>query len=611
MHVLNQLVGFSFVLLLLAVPRQTQCQILDSLTNAYEVAETDSARLALLNEMVRYTYLSDRALALEYAQTYLGIANESGTPRQKAKGLNFIGMIHYLEDEIDQAIQHYLLSLEQFEAAGDTLYMGILYNNIAASYQLREKQQETIDYYLQALHYVDLAGDRDWVANINLNLGRPYKKLQQYDKALDHIQTALAYYEEIDSDVYRAYAWHAIGEIKLEQRINEEAAEAGFKALALMDVEFDPSIEIRIRSMIGTALTRLDQPQKAEPHLNRGLELSRQLGSNEDKLAIYIGLREYHEAIGNFQDALLFFDTVVQIRDSLFNIEKDIQLTDALTRYQTERKQRQIDQLEATTKLQELRIAQSRRERWIFFGIVIGLGLFTALILYLLWQNKRARTQLEIVNAEIAKALEEKDLLLREIHHRVKNNLQIVSSLLNLQSRTIQDAGAAQAIRDSQNRVRSMAILHQNLYQQEHATAMNVAQYVDMLSNHLMDSYGQPTGKVTIESDVEEMILDVDLLVPLGLILNELLTNALKYAFPGDEEGKIDIRLRGNGENLEMVVADDGCGMAQGTDLQTNENFGFRMIRAFTAKLKGNMQIQSEQGTVISLSIPNYKSHIA
>ena len=199
---------------------QIQSQILDSLTTEYETATDDSIRLVLLNEMIRYTYLSDRVQAMDFAHTYLDIANKKGTPRQKAKGLNFIGMIHYLNDEVDQAIEQYLLSLEQFEQAKDTLYIGILYNNIAASYQLREKQQETIDYYLQALHYVELAGDQDWVANINLNLGRPYKKLEQYEKALSHIETALAYYEEIDSDVYRAYAWHAIGEIKLEQQKN-------------------------------------------------------------------------------------------------------------------------------------------------------------------------------------------------------------------------------------------------------------------------------------------------------------------------------------------------------------------------------------------------------
>ncbi len=186
----------------------------------------------------------------------------------------------------------------------------------------------------------------------------------------------------------------------------------------------------------------------------------------------------------------------------------------------------------------------------------------------------------------LRKSLEEKELLLKEIHHRVKNNFQVISSLLNLQSESIQDPEAAQAFMESQNRIKSMALIHERLYQSESLERIDFSDYVNSMAGEISSSFAASAERIRIETELERVELSIDAAIPLGLIVNELITNAYKYAFPNKARGRILVRLKEVGNSvLRLTVSDDGVGMPQAVD--AHQGLGFVLVEALVAQLKG------------------------
>jgi two-component sensor histidine kinase len=193
---------------------------------------------------------------------------------------------------------------------------------------------------------------------------------------------------------------------------------------------------------------------------------------------------------------------------------------------------------------------------------------------------------------------------LREIHHRVKNNLQVISSLLQLQSRGLDesDTQARYALRESQSRVQAMGLIHQKLYQTD-TTSVSMADYVTQLGDTLLDTY-RLNDRVEMYYDVEPIELDVDTAIPLGLIINELVTNSLKYAFPDGREGTIEISLYRHEGGFKLRVADDGVGTAAAAPLEGSTSFGTRLIDLLTQKLRGQVNTPaSETGYATEIMI--------
>jgi two-component sensor histidine kinase len=190
----------------------------------------------------------------------------------------------------------------------------------------------------------------------------------------------------------------------------------------------------------------------------------------------------------------------------------------------------------------------------------------------------------------------DKELLLKEIHHRVKNNLEVVSSLLALQSAQIDDPNTREAMQEGQNRVHSIGIVHQKLYQGTNLGAIEMKDYFINLSESILDSFGAEK-RVTIECAMDQLDVDIDTAVPLGLIVNELLTNTLKYAFPEGQDGKVEIKLQKKaGGILHLEVSDNGVGksgLTQGT------GFGGQLVSLLTQQLSGSMREEVKNGTRI------------
>ena len=199
------------------------------------------------------------------------------------------------------------------------------------------------------------------------------------------------------------------------------------------------------------------------------------------------------------------------------------------------------------------------------------------------------------------------ELLLKEIHHRVKNNLEIISSLLELQARQTDDQVAQFAMKESQSRVRSMGILHQKLFQGQNQVAIEMKDYFTNLSNHLLDTY-DAGEKVKVDCKMDPLELDIDTAIPIGLIVNEVLTNALKYAFRDRNGGKIRLSLQAEGDrNLNLSIEDDGVGK-QHEGQPEGTGFGTQLINLLTHQLEGSMSEQIREGTKISFHLKKVRT---
>jgi two-component sensor histidine kinase len=205
---------------------------------------------------------------------------------------------------------------------------------------------------------------------------------------------------------------------------------------------------------------------------------------------------------------------------------------------------------------------------------------------------------------QLAASLQEKEVLLKEVHHRVKNNLQVVSSLLDLQSQRIQEPQVLEMFRESQNRVKSMALIHEKLYQSESLSKVNLADYIESLVMYLIQAYAVNPDRIALQLNLEPLALNLDTAIPCGLILNELISNAMKYAFPGNMGGTLWISLHSScsavssQENnvFELVVGNDGVKLPKLLDLSSAKTLGFQLVNILIQQLQGQIEVSQNQG---------------
>ena len=201
-------------------------------------------------------------------------------------------------------------------------------------------------------------------------------------------------------------------------------------------------------------------------------------------------------------------------------------------------------------------------------------------------------------------SLKEKEILIKEIHHRVKNNLQIIISLLYLQSKKTDDPVTGDALLDSQTRVKSMALVHEKLYQSEDLGSIDFSGYVQNLVGNLMISYGTDKNRIRVAISIQKLPITINTAIPLGLIMNELVSNTLKYAFPDGQSGELNISGEVQGNQIIVKVRDNGCGIPDTFDWKHADSLGLHLVQMLTRQLKGTIELSRTSGTEFILTAP-------
>ena len=317
-------------------------------------------------------------------------------------------------------------------------------------------------------------------------------------------------------------------------------------------------------------------------------------------------------AKGNLKSALAHLSKYQRENDSLYDQHTNRRLEELRVRYETEKKDKDLQLLTNKNQLQMVSINKERQIR----NIIIAASLVFLSLFYLGYRLKQRsniklqkqqgeintqNNQLQILLGEQKKLVEEKEWLVKEIHHRVKNNLQIIISLLNAQSEFLESPTALNAIQESRERMQAIALIHQKLYQPDHGTLINMASYIQDMTHNLQSSFTQ-ANRIHFSLHAEPIELDVSQAVPLGLILNEAITNSIKYAFPKPATGTINIHLQRKDDcYIALSIADNGIGFPTGFEVNEQESLGIQLIKLFSEQLEGELKFRSGKGVEISL----------
>lgn len=309
-------------------------------------------------------------------------------------------------------------------------------------------------------------------------------------------------------------------------------------------------------------------------------------------LKLYQNYTAYFEAKKDYISAYRYIKLTIEMQDSLYRRNDKRKLWQTETRVKMDNYQQQIKSTQ-----EEKNIEASLRHATI---VILVLFMAFALIVYL--RISKYNKTITIQKNLLEQSLAEKEMLLKEVHHRVKNNLQIISGLLDKQARLTPDENIKKLIREGQSRVFSIALVHQNLYQSNNLSAVGIKSYLEMLTKSIANSQASETQPITIILEVEDAMIDIDTIIPLGLMLNELVTNCYKYAFEGKKEGCITIRFSHREQEACLEVADNGGGLPKNFELLKLQSLGLSLVRGLVRQLNGTLHYQtSSEGTTFEI----------
>jgi two-component sensor histidine kinase len=449
--------------------------------------------------------------------------------------------------------------------------------------------------------------DYDGIAFTNRSLGHIAVDQERYADAEQYYLEAIEAFKKSGDEGRIFYTTSDLAQVYGKQNKLDDSYKASLQTLEYSRKSGLKYEEAWSLAMIGFYHNAIGNPSKGLQFCREAWALIQQENNRDVYQVTCECLVESYEMLENYAKALEFYRVLQQQKESVSVQNQEREIAQVEANFQIE-KERELAALEQET--QQLAFNSDLSKQKNIRNLLVLSMLALASILFLIWrashQRKKANALLSQKNDQIQTALNEKDLLLREIHHRVKNNLQVVSSLLSLQSAYVDDENALVAINEGRDRVQSMALIHQNLYREDNLTGIEIHKYFEKLIEGLFESYNIHPDRIKLAMSIEELNLDVDTVIPLGLVVNELVSNALKYAFPGDRHGTISISLKEENELLLLSVADDGVGINEQWK-EENDSFGYQLIHAFKEKLEADLDVSSIAGTAVTLSIRDYQ----
>ena len=327
----------------------------------------------------------------------------------------------------------------------------------------------------------------------------------------------------------------------------------------------------------------------------QSLDIAKKIGFPANIMISADLLSKIHQKEKSWEKAFNMEKLYIIMRDSIRNENTEKEVIRQQANYEIEKKEQEIVLLSSENEVQELKLNRNRILATLF-SVGFGLTLILVIVVY------RSYKKNQIIHKLISKKSEERKVMLQEIHHRVKNNLQVVNSLLRMQSKKSSDKDVINTFKETQNRVMSMAKLHEKMYQSGNLEKLNAKEYIGILVEEIVKNYTVGT-KIELNLDIKEVYIDAQTMMPLSLIINEMITNSLKYAFKGREKGTITVKLTPTSlVTNELLFADDGIGYIPKKE---TEGLGSKLIQSFTRQLNGTIENTSDNGTAFKLTFEN------
>ena len=500
------------------------------------------------------------------------------------------------EEAAKAFLKAYQLSIQQ----NNWIVAAFNLNQYATILRDEGKHDQAIRYLEEVIELSKRAQYAATLASAYNSLGVLYQKSKEYEKSLEYYRLALSLKKEMGRPKKILNTIRNMAELYIFVGQNDASLALCRQYLPLSKEIKYVQIETQLTFLAAMAAAKMGKKIEAQQYVSEGEKALLNMKIVEELPETYQLAAQTYSTMGNFKQAYQYQILFQNARDSISNAEKSRTITEMETRYATQKKEQQIAVLAKDNQLKQTQQ----------YASIGGLFLLTILAV-LLWRNnlnrQRHNAVLAQTNGELTQKNNEVQTLLREIHHRVKNNLQIISSLLRLQARRVVDEGAIEALRTGQSRVRSMAMLHERLYQGDTLKSIPMRSYLSDLVQSLFDAYRTDEDRITLTTDFDDVTLDIDTAVPIGLIANELITNTLKYAFPDDRQGEIHLKLIRETTHFKFLISDNGIGIPlsiDGKPVTKRTSFGLELVESLTKKLNGTLIFANDNGTKIELTVP-------
>ena len=546
----------------------------------------------------------ETALALANYQRSLKISTSINDKKSIAYVLNNIGLIYRNSGDNKKGLEYYFKSLSILEEINDKHGEVALLNNLGGVYRSQGDYSQAIKYHNKSLRIKENLGDKKGIATSLNKLGSIYYKQGDTIGALEKYNKSLAISRDVTDKEGVAASLSLLGNLFLDKKETNKALKCFKRSLDInKDIEDKEGITIALNNIASVYIELNDLP-KAKTTAIKGLNIAQELKYPLRIKNVAETLKEIYVKEKNWKNAYEMKSLYITMQDSLRSIETEKNALRQQSKYELGKKEQEITLLSTQNnvllkdkEVQQLKLSKNR-----IAIVLISIAFLLALVLSAAINkgNKRKKIIYKLLRKqkeEIAVKNDEKTAMLKEIHHRVKNNLQIVNSLLKFQSREIEDENVLQIFEKAQKRVISMAILHEKMYNSDDLKHVNIKEYISLLIADLIKTYSVGK-KITLNFEIENIHFEMRTLVPLGLIINEIVTNSFKHAFIDILEGEIKIHIKHvKNKTYEMVIGDDGTGYSN----IEHAGIGNKLMHIFVKQLKGTIELLKLPGTVYKI----------
>lgn len=552
-------------------------------TNSQDITNSDSAKFKIKLELIR-KYEGERSKGLELGEELILLSKKLGDKRKEAIVYDELHLLHRDLGNVSMANQYYLRALKIFESINRQDDLAASYAQEASLLMLEGQYQRSVNEYLKSLEIYQQLQDTFMTNVIRVNLGETHRLYEKYDSSAFYSQWAID--DNLQKDeIVTGYASGNLGMVYYALNKFDSAQTFLQRSISVLEPLGDVYSVAVYEFELGKVFVAQGDKIGGEEKMLKAYEVALQEGLKEQVRDFSHHLAGYFAGNEDFRVALAYQQQYETYKDSLINIDNVRKVEQLRGQHQVEQRESEIVFLSELNKSQR------------FTLIVIGSGTIILLVLLgLLYRNNQEKKK---ANVALAKREKEKSLLLQELNHRTKNNLNMISSLLNLQSNELGDEPAAEAVRQGRYRVDSLALIHQKLYKEDYSS-IHMEQYLQELLEHLNESFDPD---VTMDATILPEAMKVDRAIPLALIVNELVTNALKYGKAPNGDSLIRVSLEAMEGDYRLCIRDNGPGMPE-PQLDELSSFGLKLIYSLTDQLDGTLYFRNVNGAEWTLTFP-------
>lgn len=583
----------------------------DSLSKLLRVSREDTNKVILLSQICHEYANSDPNKALVYAHLGKSLATQLHFKKGSALCLGKMGMVYYNQGEYENALVHYLQALKINEEIGNKNGVSDNLCNIGTVYRTQKKYEKALEYQFKALKMDEDSENKYAIASDHTNIGNIYFDAENYQKAMIYYPKALEVFEELSDKQNTATVLNNIGAIYFNRGNFQAAVENFNRAIKIYEAEGDKmGIAIDLNN-IGEVFASQKKYTTAIEYYKKSLSIATEIGAKDIQKYNYNSLADVSAKMNNYNAAYEYHKSYSDIANTLLNSETTSHINEMAIKYETEEKEKENVLLkEQNTKQNFLNQHQKEIANYLIMGLItvslIGLTFFGRSR-----RKQKEKENLEKIVSERTSELKfknkQQELMLQEIHHRVKNNLQVISSLLRLQGNFKGNKDVNEILNNCNDRIKCMAILHDKLCQANDYSEINSQEYFAELTSYVSKNYDYVTTKTKIKLNLIPLPLHINKLIPCGLIVNELVSNAYKYAFNENSlNNLIEVSFSKNdiGNTYYLTIRDNGNGFPETFDIDNQCGLGLIIVQSLVEQLDGKINFERNTGTVINISFP-------